>query len=108
MRVDRTDGMDYDIESNESVSEAVIRAVSALNDLEPCSQQPLMAVVDPDALDALFAVRNNEEPRPGGRVSFVYEHCRVTIDNGEYLTVQPLRYRPRSASDGAPDIADAQ
>lgn len=100
--------MDYDIEPNESVSMAVIWAVSALNGCEPCSMRSLTDVVDPDALDALFTERNDEEPRLGRRISFVYEHCRVTVDNGESLTVQPLRIRPRPAGGGAPDGADTQ
>ncbi|WP_083898749.1 HalOD1 output domain-containing protein [Natronococcus jeotgali] len=87
---------------------AVIRAVSALNGCEPCSMRPLTDVVDPDALDALFAERNDEKPRLGGRISFVYEHCRITVDNGEYLTVRSLRIQPWPAGDGAPDGADAQ
>lgn len=100
--------MEYDIGSNEPVSMAVVRAVSALNGCEPCSMRPLMGVVDPDALDTLFAEQDDGEPRPGGRVSFVYEHCRVTVDNGEYLTVRPLRTQPRPAGAGASDGADTK
>lgn len=51
---------------------------------------PLANHLDPDALDALFEPRPEGPPRSGGHVSFVYAGYRVTVDNGEYLTVRPL------------------
>lgn len=85
--------MEYDVDADESVSAAVIRAVSAVEGRDPSSIRPLFEVVDPDALDALFAPRGDGTPRAGGRVSFVYGDSRVTVDNAEYVTVEP-----RSAS----------
>lgn len=82
--------MEYEIGADESVSMAVVRAVSAVEGREPSSIRPLGEVIDPDALDDIFDVRHNGHPRPGGSVSFVYSNCRVTIDNGEYLTIEPL------------------
>lgn len=82
--------MDTDIGPGESVSLAVIRAVSAVEGHEPCSLPPLSEVLDPDALDALYDSPSNDTPRTGGCLSFVYCMCRVTVDNGEYLTIQPL------------------
>lgn len=87
--------MEYEIGTNEAVSTAVVRAVSAVVGREPCSLPPLEAVLDPDALDALFGPLPDGETRLGGRVSFVYSHCRVTVDNGEYLTVRPLESSSR-------------
>lgn len=88
--------MDYGIEAAESVSTAVVRAVSAVEGCEPCSLRPLTAVINPDALDVLFASMADDTPRTGGRLSFVYSQCRVTVDNGEYLTVQLLENAPRT------------
>ncbi|WP_336021843.1 HalOD1 output domain-containing protein [Halobellus salinisoli] len=82
--------VEYEIGVNESVSAAVVRAVSAVEGREPCSLRPLACVLDTDALDALFESRANGQPRTGGCLSFVYSGCRVSIDNGEYLTLQPL------------------
>lgn len=82
--------MEYDIGRDESVSMAVVRAVSAVEDREPLSLPPLANVLDTDALDALFDARADGTPRTGGRLSFVYGNCRLTIDNGEYLTAHPL------------------
>lgn len=86
--------VDYEIDPGESVSMAVVRAVSAVEGCEPCSLRPLAAVIDPDALDALCAPRADSTPRVGAHFSFIYSRCRVTVDNGEYLTVQPLEHAP--------------
>lgn len=91
--------MDYEIKADESVSIAIIRAVSAIEGRDPCSLRRLSDVLDPDALDVLFDPQADDTPRTGGRLSFIYSHCRVTIDNGEYLTVQLLETSPRLTRD---------
>lgn len=92
--------MEYEIEPNESASTAVVRAVSAVVGREPSNLRPLASVLDPEALDALFESRSDGQSRTGGRLSFVYSGCRVSIDNGEYLTIEPLDSRLRTAPDG--------
>ncbi|WP_394348463.1 HalOD1 output domain-containing protein [Natronococcus sp.] len=87
--------MEYEIGVDESVATAIVRAVSAVEGRQPGSMPPLTHVINPDALDALFDSRSNGEPRIGGRFSLVYSRCRVTVDNGEYLTVQLLEDCPR-------------
>ena len=82
--------MEYEIGPDESVSTAVVRAVSAVEGREPSSLRPLSDVLDPDALDALFEPRSNGRPRTGGQLSFIYSDCVVTIDNGEYLSLDLL------------------
>lgn len=82
--------MEYDLYSDESVSKAVVRAVSAVEGREPRSLEPLTHVIDTDALDALFASRPNGKPRTGGCLSFIYGSSRVIIDNGECLSIEPL------------------
>ena len=82
--------MEYEIGPDESVSTAVVRAVSAIEGREPRSLRPLSDVLDPDALDALFEPRSNDRPRVGGQLSFIYSDCVVTIDNGEYLSLDLL------------------
>jgi hypothetical protein len=86
--------VEYEIETDESVSMAVVRAVSAVEDRDPLSLPPLANVLDTDALDTLFNARGDGTPRTGGRLSFVYSNCRLTIDNGEYLTLQPFETDP--------------
>lgn len=82
--------MEYEIGPGESTSAAVLRAVSAVEDRDPRSLRPLTDVVDPDALDALFGARDDGTPRSGGRLTFVYSRSRVTVENGEYLTLRPI------------------
>lgn len=83
--------MEYDIEGSEEVSTAVVRAVSVLTDREPTTLSALSKVVDTAALDILCADTADGAPRVGAKVLFVYEQCRITVDNGEYLIVEPLR-----------------
>ena len=94
--------MEYEIEADESVSTAVVRAVSAVEGREPASLPPLADVLDPAALDALFESRFDGTSRIGGRLSFVYSNCRITVDNGEYLTLHWLEPRLRGDSEPGP------
>lgn len=89
----RGDTVEYEIGTEEPVSMAVIRAVSAVEGREPQHLRPLGEVLDTDALDALFDVQGNGSPRTGGRVSFTYSNCEVSVDNGEYLTLDLLDSR---------------
>lgn len=82
--------VEYDIGAGESVSTAVVRAASAVKGCEPSELGPLAHSVDPNALDALFTALEDGTPRTGGRVSFVYSDCHISVDNGEYLTIEPL------------------
>lgn len=93
--------MEYDIEASEEVSTAVIRAVSAVEGVKPESLRPLTEVIDPGAVNMLFDTQGDGTPRVGGRLSFVYSECEVTIDNGEYLTLRPI-------DPEAPDSGDSE
>jgi hypothetical protein len=101
-----TNHMEYEIEGAETVSTAVVRAVSAVDGRKPCALPPLTAVLDPDALDAIFDSQYTGEPRTGGHLSFIYSGYSVTVDNGEYLTVEPLDNRPQATSGRKPGSAD--
>lgn len=98
--------MEYEIGAGESVSTAVVRAVSAVEGRDPGSLRPLVDVLDPDALDILFGPRDDGTPRPGGRLTFVYSKCWVTVDNGEYLTLHPID--PRIRDERGPDAIDRE
>lgn len=93
--------MEHEIGADESISMAVVRAVSAIEGKEPCSIGPLAEVIDPDALDALFARRPNGKPRIGGRISFVYSQSHVTVEAGEYLSVELVGPDPSLREDSA-------
>jgi hypothetical protein len=98
--------MDYQIDPGESVSTAVVRAVSALEGVDPCSLAPLADVLDPESLDSLFAPTYDDTPRRGGRVSFVYAGYDIAVENAEFLTLEPIHYvrsdvRSRTSADGS-------
>ncbi|WP_222919684.1 HalOD1 output domain-containing protein [Natrinema sp. SYSU A 869] len=71
--------------SRKAPSQAVIEAVADAEDVpmtavSPPDYQSLHDVVDPTALDALFADRSNGVNRPGGTVSFSFCGYDVTVD----------------------------
>ena len=102
-RLPRYATMEYEIGAGESISTAVVRAVSAVEGCDPLSLRPLAEVVDLDALDTLFGSRADGTPRPGGRLTFVYSRCCVTVDNGEYLVLHPIDPRIRNERPNAID-----
>ncbi len=66
-------------QTNRTVGETVVAAVVELTDTDPMAIEPLFNVVDPDALDTLFA-----PPRYGAacgprRVEFTYADCDIVI-----------------------------
>lgn len=66
-------------------SQAVIEAVANAEDvrpeeLRPPKYEPLHAVIDPEALDTIFASRSSGVPRAGGDVSFTFCGYHVTVD----------------------------
>ncbi|MFC4451871.1 HalOD1 output domain-containing protein [Halorussus aquaticus] len=75
------------MQEGESVTEAVLRAVSAEKDSHPAELESLYSVIETDALDRLFAPQMSGHPRmANGTVAFRYNDydIRVTHD-GEVL-----------------------
>ena len=95
--------MEYDIGPEEAITTAVVRAVSAIEGRDPLSLRPIAEVLEPDAVDNIFRPRSEGSPRPGGRLSFVYSKSRVTIDNGEYMTIELIEPQPRTDYPSPPD-----
>ncbi|MEF8829655.1 MAG: HalOD1 output domain-containing protein [Haloarcula sp.] len=71
-------------EPDESLSLAVVKAVSDTIETVPEELPPLADAVDPDALEALFADRQTT-----GRVSFLYAGRSVTVAADRTVTVAP-------------------
>ena len=74
--------------------------VTSVEGREPCHLRPLPYGLDTNALDELFESRSIGQPMPGGCLSFVYRGCRVSIDNGAYLSIEPLERVRRVSTDG--------
>lgn len=91
--------MEQQIPPDEPISIAVVEAVGSLLGRDPTTLRPLAEILDPDALDALFTHQVGDPPMIGGRVTFVYEGCRVTVEAGEYLVVEQIDLESRPPGD---------
>ncbi|MDS0477618.1 HalOD1 output domain-containing protein [Natrinema sp. 1APR25-10V2] len=81
--------------SQQTPSQAVIEAVAEAEGVEPTAvappeYEPLHAVVDPAALDALFADRSNGAKRSHGVVSFPFCGYDVTVDRDGTVVLEEL------------------
>jgi len=83
--------MIYEISERETITEAVVLAVSSLQQRDPTDVPPLTDTLDPDALEALFtrddATTNGDEIY----LSFVYCNSRVTIRDATAVEVLPIQ-----------------
>ena len=77
-------------EGSAHIGATIVRAVGEATGI-PTDRMgtALNDVIDPDALDQLFADRLNGTPRHGGRVVFTMLGCRVTLDGDGVVTVDP-------------------
>ncbi|MEF8829150.1 MAG: HalOD1 output domain-containing protein [Haloarcula sp.] len=76
-----------EVHSAESVSEAVVQAVSTAEGCPPRALPSLYDVVNPEALNDLF----HDEADPGSqgkRVSFQFSDSTVTVEGGGSITVE--------------------
>ncbi|MDS0477502.1 HalOD1 output domain-containing protein [Natrinema sp. 1APR25-10V2] len=80
---------------SQSVSFEVITAVAEREgvdpmELEPPEYQALYDVINPEALDSLFAPRENGRKRPTGRVEFPFCGYHVVVTSDGDVTVSEL------------------
>lgn len=83
--------MEYSVSPGESVVERLARATDRCDSCDACRYEPVHAVVDGDALNALFdsSVRQPRRQDVDQRVSIDTADCTVTVYDGEYITVRP-------------------
>lgn len=81
-----TETISCEIESGESVTQTVLRAVSVFHNRETTAlEEPLYAAIDPDALDSLFNERST------GTLTFEYCGCVVTVHTAGTVHVEDAR-----------------
>jgi hypothetical protein len=73
-----------DTAAGQSISFDVIAAVAEAEDIDPVELEPpeydaLYDVINPEALDSLFATRENGRQRPAGRVEFPFCGYQVVV-----------------------------
>lgn len=84
-----SDGTTYLIQESESITQAVVRAVSTEKELSPTKIEPLYSVIDTGALDALFAPQMNGNPRLGnGAVTFQYSDCNIRVTHNREVIIK--------------------
>ena len=71
---------------DESVSIAVVTAVSTRRGVAPTELPPLYEWIDPDALDALFKPTRRGGPRRG-ELEFTYDGHEITVTHGDCLEI---------------------
>ncbi|WP_440005359.1 HalOD1 output domain-containing protein [Halomicrococcus sp. SG-WS-1] len=76
-------------DDSRSISETVIDAVAAIQNLDPTEARiPLDEVVDPDALDAIFADSFDGQTRDGGRVVFSVAGLDVFVHANRHIFIR--------------------
>lgn len=64
-----------------TVSDAVITAVAYARECDPLELPPLFRILDPDALDSVFAPLNGGRPLDNASVVFEYADYIVTVNS---------------------------
>ena len=90
--------MEFNINRDESVCDAVIRALGSALQCAPCSMPALYDAVDTDALEVIWGTHANVHGSGDCRVASDYSGRSVTIMNGDSMVIQPgnlhtLHYR---------------
>lgn len=80
----RNDQFSTDVGDDETVTDAVVRAIAAVTGGDPRAMKPLGTVLDTDALNAIFGRASND-----GRLSVAFEGCRVTVRADRTVAVRP-------------------
>lgn len=81
------EGSTYRVRDGESVSQAVVRAMSSERQTDPTDLRPLYTVIDADALNSLFGARDGGVGPGDRRVAFDYCGRRVQVEAGGTIRV---------------------
>lgn len=77
----------HELDSDQTPSEGVVAAVSSASNTAPAEMEPLATIIDPDAVDALFADRYDGTSRGVGLVQFTYGGYDVHVNSGGQVSV---------------------
>jgi len=65
---------------HQPLSQAIVETIAENEDVDPLALDPLYEVIDPDALDSLFA-ETNRSPRSDGKITFEYAGHTVVVNS---------------------------
>jgi len=80
--------MRREVRPTETVSEAVVRAVSTVEDRHPRALPSLYGVVNPEALNGLFRRDSERETSRSDLVSFRFSDSFVTVGADNHIKVE--------------------
>lgn len=80
-RATKTNGLTYAIDDDESPSEAVVKAVSALTGRDVLDLDPLYHIIDPDHVDGVF--ENLDSDAGKTEIAFEFNGCHVSVTHEE-------------------------
>lgn len=72
-------GSSYQVSESQQLSERVVQAVAAADDVDPLELPPLFGAIDPDALDTLFETSIGADSPSDGEVQFGYHGYSITV-----------------------------
>ena len=82
--------VEHDWAGDDELSETIVSAVASVLGSEPTDLSPLYEVVDPDALNRLYAPTPTAHMRPGGGcLTFSYNGCLVTAYWDGAVEIEP-------------------
>jgi len=80
-----------DHDQSERMVSAIVSGVAACTGRGVTDLPPLYDVVDPEALERVFASLSGSRRRSNdGRIVFTYAGCEVMVDGGDELTIRSL------------------
>lgn len=65
----------------------IVETVASVQERDPTELDPLSSIVDPDALNTLFA--STEAETSGALIQFEYENCLVSVTADGNISVAP-------------------
>ncbi|QLK27871.2 hypothetical protein HYG81_13425 [Natrinema zhouii] len=100
----------YDVTETRQVTTQIVEAVAARKGVDPLNvRPPLYDVVNPEALEALFAPTAAGAER-AGRIEFTYADCRITVVAAETVSITVEAITPseqnRDRSSGRQQLVD--
>lgn len=78
---------EWDPATEDDLGTRVVVAIAEISDLDHTDLTPLNEVIDPDALNAIFAPRKDGVDRAGGRVQFSLSGHEVTVESSGRIVV---------------------
>ena len=90
MIVSVTTGFGGENTNNEPISTVIAETIANHKGVDPVDIEPLYTTIDPEALDALFAPRNDGTARTAGRITFTHAGYEITVNSDRTATVEPI------------------